>query len=121
MAPVISDVAYDALYRELRDIEAAHPDWIVPESPTQRIAPTTVRGEAFMLKRDFEAANAERVLAGEEPWKNPRNAGGGALKLLDPREAARRPMQVLLYELVDGERDLALHSESLRRLRALGL
>jgi DNA ligase (NAD+) len=46
-----------------------------------------VRGEVFMTKRDFAAMNAEKEAAGEETWKNPRNAAGGSLKLLDPREA----------------------------------
>ncbi len=36
-APVISDYEYDTLYRELVDLEAAHPEYIVPTSPTQRI------------------------------------------------------------------------------------
>jgi DNA ligase (NAD+) len=84
-------------------------------------ATITVRGEVFMLKSDFNAMNAERVAAGEEIWKNPRNATGGSLKLLDARECARRPLQVLLYELVDGERHEARHSESLKWLRTLGL
>jgi DNA ligase (NAD+) len=35
--PVISDDAYDALYRELQDLESSHPDLITPDSPTQRI------------------------------------------------------------------------------------
>ena len=36
-APTISDAAYDRLFRELQDIEAAHPDWVTPDSPTQRV------------------------------------------------------------------------------------
>jgi DNA ligase (NAD+) len=39
MAPTIADVDYDRLYRELRDLEAAHPDWVSADSPTQRVAP----------------------------------------------------------------------------------
>jgi DNA ligase (NAD+) len=35
--PVISDAEYDRLMIELRQIEAAHPDWITPDSPTQRV------------------------------------------------------------------------------------
>ncbi|MBP7689752.1 MAG: NAD-dependent DNA ligase LigA, partial [Thermoflexales bacterium] len=35
--PVISDVEYDRLLIELRQIEAEHPDWITPDSPTQRV------------------------------------------------------------------------------------
>ena len=36
-APDVSDVAYDRLYRQLKDIEAAHPEWMVPDSPTQKV------------------------------------------------------------------------------------
>lgn len=35
-APVISDAEYDKLLVELRQIEADHPDWVSPDSPTQR-------------------------------------------------------------------------------------
>jgi DNA ligase (NAD+) len=35
--PVIPDVAYDALVRELQGLEAAHPEWVTPDSPTQRV------------------------------------------------------------------------------------
>jgi DNA ligase (NAD+) len=35
--PAIDDLAYDALLRELQALEAAHPDWITPDSPTQRV------------------------------------------------------------------------------------
>jgi len=35
-APVISDLEFDRLLHELKRIEAEHPDWITPDSPTQR-------------------------------------------------------------------------------------
>lgn len=35
--PEIGDPEYDALYRSLRDLEQRHPDWVSPDSPTQRI------------------------------------------------------------------------------------
>ncbi len=35
-APVISDAEYDKLLNELKQIEAGHPNWIAPDSPTQR-------------------------------------------------------------------------------------
>ena len=42
--PTIADEAYDALMRELRSIEAAHPELVTPESPTQRVgAPASTR------------------------------------------------------------------------------
>ncbi len=36
-APELSDAEYDALYRELEALEAAHPDFITPDSPTQHV------------------------------------------------------------------------------------
>jgi DNA ligase (NAD+) len=36
-APTISDPAYDRLFRELTELEAAHPELVTPESPTQRV------------------------------------------------------------------------------------
>jgi DNA ligase (NAD+) len=38
--PVISDVEFDRLLKELREIEAEHPDWVTPDSPTQRAGAT---------------------------------------------------------------------------------
>jgi DNA ligase (NAD+) len=35
--PQISDAEYDALYRELRELEAARPDLVTADSPTQRV------------------------------------------------------------------------------------
>ena len=35
-APVISDLEFDRLMNELKQIEAEHPDWITPDSPTRR-------------------------------------------------------------------------------------
>ena len=57
-APVISDQAYDALMRELSDLEARHPDLIQPDSPTQRVTSDltrefpTVQHEVPMLSLD---------------------------------------------------------------------
>ena len=35
--PLISDHEYDELFKELKEIEAEHPEWITPESPSQRV------------------------------------------------------------------------------------
>jgi DNA ligase (NAD+) len=218
--PIIADVEYDRLMAELRGLEAAHPEWVVPWSPTQRVGYTPVsefpkvvrevpmlsldntyseadlrdfhervqkgldgaepeyvvepkidgigielyyrdgafvrgltrgdgrvgedvtsnlrtvrtlppmlaegltlevRGEVYLDRAALEPLNAARAAAGEEPFKNPRNAAGGSLKLLDPRLCAQRPLKVLLYELVDGSRVCATHTEALALLRRLGL
>jgi len=47
--PTVSDVEYDALERELRDMEAAHPELADPNSPTQRVGAPPV--EAFEKRR----------------------------------------------------------------------
>ena len=52
--PVISDDAYDALYRELQELEAAHPELITPDSPTQRVG-----GE---LREEFRAVEHPRPM-----------------------------------------------------------
>jgi DNA ligase (NAD+) len=44
-SPEISDAEYDALMRELRDLEARHPELITPDSPTQRVSGQPI--EAF--------------------------------------------------------------------------
>jgi DNA ligase (NAD+) len=38
--PVISDAEFDRLLKELREVEAEHPDWVTPDSPTQRAGAT---------------------------------------------------------------------------------
>ncbi len=43
-APIISDPEYDALLRELRDLEERFPDLITPESPTQRVGEQPIEG-----------------------------------------------------------------------------
>ena len=66
--PLISDAEWDALFRELREIEARHPDWISPDSPTQRVhgepAPgfETVEHAVPMLSLD-NATSAEEIRA----------------------------------------------------------
>ena len=43
-APEITDYAYDQLYKKLEKIEAEHPDWTLPTSPTQRVLEKTTKG-----------------------------------------------------------------------------
>src|SRR5688572_3314355 len=56
--PEISDRAYDALYKALLDAERAHPAWVTPDSPSQRVSETplggftTVRHSSPMLSLD---------------------------------------------------------------------
>ncbi|MGO9323875.1 MAG: NAD-dependent DNA ligase LigA [Terracidiphilus sp.] len=43
-APEISDAEYDALMNELKKLEAAHPDQVTPDSPTQRVGGKPAEG-----------------------------------------------------------------------------
>jgi len=45
--PAISDAEYDRLFRELRDLEEAHPELVVPDSPTQRVGAPLPEGASF--------------------------------------------------------------------------
>lgn len=56
-----------------------------------------VRGEVIILNEDFAAFQAAQVEAGEDPFKNPRNAAAGALKLLDPKESRKRCLRFLAH------------------------
>lgn len=61
----------------------------------------SVRGEAFITIGDFEKMNKAQLAAGERTFANPRNAAAGALRQLDPRLTARRPIRLLCYSVVD--------------------
>ena len=45
-APTVSDYEYDMLYRQLEQAEKAHPEWITPDSPTQRVGSKLAGGFA---------------------------------------------------------------------------
>jgi len=239
-APVISDLEYDKLLNELKRIEAEHPDWVTPDSPTQRAGakpadrfdkvrhpapilslanafgaddarawlervskiddrvektqfvvepkidglsvvlhyrdglfvqgatrgdgevgeditsnlrtvraiplripvesrkskvegrPATfdlqppkylvVRGEAFISNKEFAELNRKREEAGESTYQNPRNTAAGALRQLDPKLTASRPITLLVYQIVHSEGGKVPTSqwEILKYLKALG-
>jgi len=227
--PELPDGDYDALYRELLDIEAAHPELVTPDSPSQRVGATPdsafapvahqvpmlsldnvftaeewddfdrrvrerlgwelavgvayacepkfdglavtlhyedglltraatrgdgstgeditanvrtipsvplrlrdeggaapvrleVRGEVLMPRAGFGQLNARQLAAGEKVFANPRNAAAGALRQLDPRITAQRPLDFYAYAIADlkGRDWPTTHSQTLRWLGALG-
>ena len=221
--PTLEDAVYDKLYRELQELEAAHPDLVLLESPTQRVGaqpasvfisvkhnialyslenafgdadldkwqerwqriedgatfsylcelkidgnsmaltyengvlvrgatrgdgttgeeitsnvktirsiplrltlehpPTVVeiRGEAFISNSVFEQINHDKEEAGEERFKNPRNAAAGTLRQLDSRKVAKRKLDFFAYTLhIAGESAPRSQQESLLWLQNAG-
>lgn len=215
--PTISDFEYDRMLRQLEELEQAHPEWITPDSPTQRVggkpldsftqvvhrvplqslqdvfspeelmefhqrvsqggeieyllepkvdglsvaleyengifvrgatrgdgmvgedvtenlrtirsipmvlegAPETliVRGEVYMPRKTFERLNQERELRGEPLFANPRNAAAGSMRQLDPKVAASRGLDILIFNIqyVNGI-SFTSDSDSLDYLRGL--
>ena len=63
-----------------------------------------VRGEIYLGKAGFEKLNNRAKREGGKVFINPRNTAAGAVRQLDPRKAARIPLQMFCYSvgLVDG-------------------
>src|SRR5258706_3174571 len=81
-----------------------------------------VRGEAFIRMKDFEKLNRQLQEAGKATYLNPRNTAAGSLRQLDPGLTARRPLTLLVYQIVYSEGGNVPTSqwELLEYLKALG-
>lgn len=58
-----------------------------------------IRGEVLMNKENFSRYNQSLTAQGLAPLANPRNAASGTLRLKDPREVAKRNLEVFVYHL----------------------
>ena len=86
----------------------------IPDAPARLI----VRGEVFMPKASFEKLNARQEMLGKPLFANPRNAAAGSLRQLDPKIAAQRGLDILIFniQLCDGV-TFSSHAETLDYLR----
>ena len=86
-------------------------------------APETleVRGEVYMTRDGFVKLNEREEEAGREPFANPRNAAAGSLKLLDSKEVANRPLDIVIYNAGGtGCEGFSTHSEMIEAFRDWG-
>ena len=94
----------------------------VPLRLRRSVQSLEVRGEAYMPKDSFARLNEAREEAGEPLFANPRNAAAGTLRQLDPRVAASRRLNLIVYGIGYSEGvQQQEHSGILNLLRELGL
>lgn len=79
-----------------------------------------IRGEIVLPFIGFNKMNEERIALGEEPYRNPRNTASGSLKLQDSTEAAKRPLECLLYNIKGSSLGIKTQFESLEKARQWG-
>ena len=93
----------------------------LPKELPDKLPRLIVRGEVYMSKEVFARLNAEREENGEAHFANPRNAAAGSLRQLDPKVAAKRHLDVAIFNLQLAEgKSFSTHSETLDYLRSQG-
>ena len=80
-----------------------------------------VRGEVYIGHSEFAALNERQLIDGAKVFANPRNAAAGALRQIDARITAKRPLQFFAYAWGELSEPLAnTQTEAVARLAALG-
>lgn len=79
-----------------------------------------VRGEVIMHIDDFKKLNEERLAQGLDPFRSPRNASAGSVRVLDPAVTARRSLKFYAYFAFGENFNPETHSETVQRLHHLG-
>ena len=93
----------------------------LPKELPDKLPRLIVRGEVYMSKEVFARLNAEREENGEAHFANPRNAAAGSLRQQDPKVAAKRHLDVAIFNLQLAEgKSFSSHSETLDYLRSQG-
>jgi len=92
----------------------------IPLQLPEKLPRLIVRGEVFMPRAVFAQLNEEREQNGESLFANPRNAAAGSLRQLDPKIAAARKLDIVLFNVqyVEGM-TFSSHTESLEFLERM--
>lgn len=93
----------------------------IPLKLSQPVPFLEVRGEVYMPRKSFLELVEQQELNEEVPFKNPRNAAAGSLRQKDPKVAAKRKLDIFVFNIQQIEgKTLETHSESLDFLKELG-
>lgn len=79
-----------------------------------------IRGEIYFPVKAFEKLNSDREAEGLPRFANPRNSASGSLKMQDPVEVAKRPLDCFLYFIPSEQNLTETHYESLKLARDFG-
>ena len=72
-----------------------------------------------MPRKTFDQINQQRQEQGMQLFANPRNAAAGTLKLLDPKQVAKRQLDIIVYG-IDSNIGVKTHYEALNKLKEFG-
>lgn len=70
-----------------------------------------IRGEVFIPKKGFVSLNEQQTLQGKEAFANPRNAAAGSLRQLDSKIAASRPLDIFIFDVLNGVEAYDIHTQ----------
>lgn len=106
----------------IRTIEAIPLILRTPPSPRLRRALASrveVRGEVYITKADLSAFNKQQAKEGKPLYANPRNSAAGAIRQLDPKIAAARPLKFFAWEITEGG-EATTRAQEYEQLQELG-
>lgn len=79
-----------------------------------------IRGEVLLPWKEFDRLNSERAFNEEPLFANPRNAASGTLKLMAPKEVAKRGLDVIFYYVLGDTLPYNNHYDNLMAARSWG-
>lgn len=93
----------------------------IPIKINEELPLIEVRGETYMPRNVFLKLVKEQEDNDEQPFKNPRNAAAGSLRQKDPKIAAKRKLDIFVFNVQQIEgKELTSHKKSLDYLKTLG-
>ena len=92
--PTVSDAEYDALYRELQDLEAAHPHLVTSDSPTQRVGAEPAEG--------FESVAHQVPMLSLDNARNVDELREFEARLMRLQDESPQPLSYVVEPKIDG-------------------